>query len=218
MRYLRKPYLTDLSDAEWSSLEPYLPAPKANGRPRTYPLREILDAIFYVVRSGCAWRLLPHDFPTAGRPSTTTSASGVWMEHGKGCTPPCASECGFASRETLSPAQPSSTVSRSKRPGWAESKEDTMEARRSKAENATCWSTRRVWCSKRGSTAQRYKTGRASSSCWRSTRGIVSRSGSLTCGWTLATLEKTRAQTGCRRHWAGRPRSYDIHRSWFRMR
>jgi putative transposase len=63
MRYLRKPYLTDLSDAEWSCLEPHLPAPKANGRPRTYPLREILDAILYVVRSGCAWRLLPHDFP-----------------------------------------------------------------------------------------------------------------------------------------------------------
>jgi putative transposase len=44
-------------------LAPYLPAPKANGRPRVYPLREILDAIFYVVKSGCAWRLLPHDFP-----------------------------------------------------------------------------------------------------------------------------------------------------------
>ncbi len=44
-------------------MEPHLPAPKANGRPRVYPLREILNAIFYVERSGCAWRLLPHDFP-----------------------------------------------------------------------------------------------------------------------------------------------------------
>jgi putative transposase len=44
-------------------LEPHLPAPKPNGRPRVYPLREILNAIFYVERSGCAWRLLPHDFP-----------------------------------------------------------------------------------------------------------------------------------------------------------
>jgi putative transposase len=60
---MRKAYQTDLSDAEWSCLESHLPAPKANGRPRIYPLREILDAIFYVVRSGCAWRLLPHDFP-----------------------------------------------------------------------------------------------------------------------------------------------------------
>jgi len=60
---MRKAYQTDLSDAEWSCLESHLPVPKANGRPRLYPLREILDAIFYVVRSGCAWRLLPHDFP-----------------------------------------------------------------------------------------------------------------------------------------------------------
>jgi putative transposase len=61
---MRKPYPTDLSDTEWAYLEPYLPAPKANGRPRVfYPLREILNAIFYVVRSGCSWRLLPNDFP-----------------------------------------------------------------------------------------------------------------------------------------------------------
>src|SRR5918912_1435103 len=60
---MRRTYPTDLSDAEWACLEPHLPAPKANGRPRVYPLREILNAIFYVVRSGCSWRLLPHDFP-----------------------------------------------------------------------------------------------------------------------------------------------------------
>jgi putative transposase len=60
---MRRAYQSDFSDAEWSCLESYLPAPKANGRPRIYPLREILDAIFYVVRSGCPWRLLPHDFP-----------------------------------------------------------------------------------------------------------------------------------------------------------
>jgi putative transposase len=60
---MRKAYSTDLSDTEWACLEHYLPAPKTNGRPRVYPLREILNAIFYIVRSGCSWRLLPHDFP-----------------------------------------------------------------------------------------------------------------------------------------------------------
>jgi putative transposase len=60
---MRRTYPTDLSDAEWGCLEPHLPAPKATGRPRVYPLREIINAIFYVVRSGCSWRLLPHDFP-----------------------------------------------------------------------------------------------------------------------------------------------------------
>ena len=60
---MRKAYQTDLSDAEWSCLEPHLPAPKATGRPKMHATREILNAIFYVVRGGCAWRLLPHDFP-----------------------------------------------------------------------------------------------------------------------------------------------------------
>ncbi|MDP8973472.1 MAG: IS5 family transposase, partial [Actinomycetota bacterium] len=59
----RRAYQTDLSDAEWACIEPHLPAPKTTGRPRVRPLREILDAVFYIVRGGCAWRLLPHDFP-----------------------------------------------------------------------------------------------------------------------------------------------------------
>ena len=60
---MRKTYSTDLSDEEWSYIEPHLPAPNAPGRPRLHTLREILDAIFYILRSGCAWRLLPNDFP-----------------------------------------------------------------------------------------------------------------------------------------------------------
>jgi putative transposase len=60
---MRKPYPTDLSDTEWACLEPHLPIPKATGRPPIHNRREILDAVFYVLRSGCPWRLLPHDFP-----------------------------------------------------------------------------------------------------------------------------------------------------------
>jgi putative transposase len=60
---MRKPYPTDLSDTEWIRLRSYLPTPKAQGRPRTHSLRDIFDAIFYVLKSGCHWRLLPHDFP-----------------------------------------------------------------------------------------------------------------------------------------------------------
>src|SRR5438270_12480905 len=60
---MRKPYPTDLSDAEWNCLRSYLPTPKAEERLRNHSLRDVLDAIFYIVRSGCAWRLLPHDFP-----------------------------------------------------------------------------------------------------------------------------------------------------------
>ena len=60
---MRRAYQTDLSDAEWGCLAGHFPAPKATGRPRLHELREILEAIFYVLKSGCAWRLLPHDFP-----------------------------------------------------------------------------------------------------------------------------------------------------------
>jgi transposase len=59
----RKVYSTDLTDKEWQRLEPLVPAPKPGGRPITYPRREIINAIFYLLRTGCAWRLLPHDFP-----------------------------------------------------------------------------------------------------------------------------------------------------------
>jgi putative transposase len=60
---MRKAYQSDLSDAEWSFLEPHLPIPNTTGRPKMHSTREILNAVFYIVRGGCAWRLLPHDFP-----------------------------------------------------------------------------------------------------------------------------------------------------------
>ena len=58
----RSPYPTDLSDDEWRILEPLVPDAKPGGRPRAHKTRELLNAIFYVLRGGCAWRLLPHDF------------------------------------------------------------------------------------------------------------------------------------------------------------
>lgn len=61
--YVRRPYCTDLSDGEWRILKPLVPEAKPGGRPREHRTRELLDAIFYVVRGGCASRLLPHDFP-----------------------------------------------------------------------------------------------------------------------------------------------------------
>jgi transposase len=56
-------YETDLTDAEWALIEPLMPAPKPLGRPWAWPLREIMNAIFYVLRGGVAWRLLPNDLP-----------------------------------------------------------------------------------------------------------------------------------------------------------
>jgi putative transposase len=58
----RRSYSTDLSDEEWEILRPLVPEAKPGGRPRAHETRELLNAIFYVLRGGCAWRLLPHDF------------------------------------------------------------------------------------------------------------------------------------------------------------
>ncbi len=60
---LYKRYATDLSDAEWRCVDPHLPGPKGRGRPKIHGSRAILDAVFYVLKSGCPWRLLPKDFP-----------------------------------------------------------------------------------------------------------------------------------------------------------
>jgi putative transposase len=56
-------YPTDLSDEEWRCIRAHLPEPTGQGRPRLHSLRAILDAVFYVLKSGCPWRLLPKDFP-----------------------------------------------------------------------------------------------------------------------------------------------------------
>jgi putative transposase len=58
-----KRYPTDLSDEEWCCIRAHLPEPTREGRPRLHGLRAILDAVFYVLKSGCPWRWLPKDFP-----------------------------------------------------------------------------------------------------------------------------------------------------------
>ncbi|SCF50139.1 transposase, IS4 family [Micromonospora matsumotoense] len=56
-------YPSDLTDAEWAFVEPMLPSPQWMGRPEKHPRRAVVDGILYVVRTGCAWRYLPVDFP-----------------------------------------------------------------------------------------------------------------------------------------------------------
>jgi transposase len=56
-------YGSDLSDAEWAIIAPFMPPPARTGRRREWSMREIINAIFYVLRAGCAWRMLPKDFP-----------------------------------------------------------------------------------------------------------------------------------------------------------
>ena len=59
----RRRYPSDTSDREWAVLGPLVPAPRGGGRPQKHDRREIVDAILYVLRTGCSWRSLPHDYP-----------------------------------------------------------------------------------------------------------------------------------------------------------
>jgi putative transposase len=72
-------YETDLTDAQWELIRPLLPPPPGGGRPRKTDLREVVNAILYVLRTGCAWDLLPHDFPP---PGTVYDYFSQWRRHG----------------------------------------------------------------------------------------------------------------------------------------
>ncbi len=62
----RQAYSCDLTDKQWDVLRPLIPLASLEGRPATVERREIVNAILYVLRSGCPWRLLPHEFPAWG--------------------------------------------------------------------------------------------------------------------------------------------------------
>jgi putative transposase len=75
---MRKPYPSDLTDEQWAVIEPLIPVHKV-GRPRTNDMREILNAIFYLNRSGCQWDMLPHDLPAK---STVYNHFAQWRDDG----------------------------------------------------------------------------------------------------------------------------------------
>lgn len=72
-------YATDVTDAEWALIAPYLPAPRVLGRPRETCLREVVNAIFYLLRAGCPWRLIPREFPPR---STVQRYFYAWRDDG----------------------------------------------------------------------------------------------------------------------------------------
>ena len=73
-------YASDLTDAEWAVVEPYMPAPARLGRPRTTALRAVMDAIQYMAATGCQWRQLPKDFPPY---STVQGYFYAWSRSGR---------------------------------------------------------------------------------------------------------------------------------------
>ncbi len=92
----RRPYPSDLTDQEWDLLEPLLASPERRGRPPKWPARRIADAVFYLLRSGCAWRMLPREYPPwqtvyyhfRNNGGSTTG----YAKHTSGCDQQCASQ------------------------------------------------------------------------------------------------------------------------------
>jgi transposase len=76
-------YASDLTDAEWRLIESFMPPVKRLGRPRETDLRVVVDAILYIARTGCQWRLLPKDFP----PFTTVQGYFYDWRWGRDCHP-----------------------------------------------------------------------------------------------------------------------------------
>lgn len=81
-QHQRKPYAGDLTDAEWTLVESLIPAAKQGGRRRSTDMREVLNAIFYVLKTGCQWYMLPHDLPSKGTVYhyfNTWRSDGTWQ-------------------------------------------------------------------------------------------------------------------------------------------
>lgn len=80
---MRKHYSTDLKDEEWKIIEPLIPPAKAGGRPRTTDMREVLNALFYLLKTGCPWNFIPYGFPpisTGYHYFNRWSQDGTWQK------------------------------------------------------------------------------------------------------------------------------------------
>ena len=132
----RAAYPTDLSDAEWSLLEGLIPDWKPGGRPEKYSKREIVNGIRYVMRTGCAWRHLPHDLPawtSVYYYFRLWKKEGVWKQiHDK--------LRGDVREQAGRTRQPSAAIidSQSVKTTEKGGRVDTTPAKRSAAASATC--------------------------------------------------------------------------------
>ena len=137
-------YPSDLKDAEWALVEPLIPPAKRGGRQRTVDVREVLNAIFYVLATGCQWRALPRDLPPR---STVHEYFTLWEWDGTLARLHDALYV-LAREQAGREASPSigiidsQSVKSAERGGRRPTLRAMMRARRSRAASATSWSTR----------------------------------------------------------------------------
>lgn len=145
---MHKQYPTDLTDNEWGLIQHFFKKrPHRGGRPYIHSKREIVNAIFYVLRSGCAWRLLPHDFPrwnTVYNHFRDWETQGIWERINAKLVKKWRIENGR--KEKPSGAIIDSQSVRTTEKGVLA--EDMMEQKRSKEEKDISSLTRRDFCSR----------------------------------------------------------------------
>jgi len=142
---MRKPYPTDITDSEWELIAPYIgPRWQAgkSGREPTVDKREVVNAIFYVLQTGCAWRMLPHEFPlwqTVYGYFTQWKQTGITEKLHDFLREEVRKKAGKKSDPTVGIGD-SQTVKTTEKGG----SKDMMEGRKSKGENVISWLTHLV--------------------------------------------------------------------------
>src|SRR4051794_30390903 len=156
-------YASDLSDAEWAILAPLICPGKQAGHPQIFALRRIVDAVFYLLRTGCQWRALPHDLPPW---------SAVFYHYAKWRRPGTWEQVNAALREQHRraigrKAQPTAAIidTSPSAPPRPVAPVATTAARRSPAASATSWSTPKAACSRRACTPPTSTTAAAPPCC-----------------------------------------------------
>jgi putative transposase len=140
-----KRYPSDMSDAEWQIISPMIPPSKSGGRKRTTDMRAVVNAIFYIERSGCQWRMLPKDFPprsTVGEYFYQWRDDGTTQKIHDALREQVRQQSGKASQPTAAIVD-SQSVKTTEKGGSA----GMMQAKKSKAENATFLWTHWDYCS-----------------------------------------------------------------------
>ena len=134
----RKPYKSDLTDGEWKIIEPLIPPAKRGGHPRTVDMREVINGIFYVLKTGCSWEMLPNDLPSS---STVYSyfrlfqRKGLWQDINRHLRRRVRKGLGRDFKPTAASADSQSVKTTVKRGRYAASTEE----KRLKEENVTFW-------------------------------------------------------------------------------
>ena len=141
-------YPSDLTDAEWALVEPFIPPAKRGGRRRTVEMREVLNGILYVLATGCQWRALPKDLPPK---STVHDYLTLWTWDGTlrrlhhALLVQAREQAGKEASPTAAIVD-SQSVKSAEKGARASIRRVMMRARRSRARSGTSWSTRWASC------------------------------------------------------------------------